>query len=344
MKKVISVSRRTDVPAFYGEWFMNRVRTGEAGWVNPYGGRKCAVSLKPADAGLFVFWSKNFAPFMRHLDELDRMGFRFYFHFTITGHPEQFESRVPPWREAAETAQQLADRYSPDHVIWRFDPVIFSSATPPSHVESVFSHIAPAVSGAVKRCYISYVDYYGKVQKNFESMAARTGVVFHADTELEEKIKERSPRAGDTFSFDLTMEKRIEFAARLADIAKPHGITLYSCCENYLHEGAPGIQQGHCVDAGLIAKLTRGEVTGLVRRPTRSGCGCFESCDIGAYDTCPHGCIYCYANVNKKTAAQKHEATMRNPHSFALGRNAPRHEFPEIRREPPPEQPEIDFR
>ncbi len=316
------------MPAFYGEWFMNRVRAGEAGYVNPYGGRKCAVSLRPEDTGFFVFWSKNFRPFLKYLDELDDMGFAFYFQFTITGHPALFEADVPPWRAAAETARELATRYSPEHVIWRFDPIIFSSITPPDYVETAFASIAASVAGATRRCFISYVDYYGKVQKNFESLAAETNVVFNVDAGLEEKMIARSSDSRGAFTFDLTKEQQVDFASRLAAIANQYDIQVYSCCEDFLTEYVTAIRKGHCVDAGLIAQLTDGEIAGLKPRPTREGCGCYESRDIGAYDTCPHGCVYCYANVNKRISAEKYAATLADSHSFALGRSSPRNEFP----------------
>jgi hypothetical protein len=126
MKQIISVSRRTDIPAFYGDWFMNRLNDGFAGVVNPFGGQRYIVSLKPQDVVCFVFWSKNFAPFLEDLKAIDRMGYKFYFNYTVTGLPTVFESNVDK-QTAIETLKQLSQMYSPRHINWRFDPIIISS-------------------------------------------------------------------------------------------------------------------------------------------------------------------------------------------------------------------------
>ncbi len=128
-KNIISISRRTDIPAFYSDWLMHRLRRGRAGYLNPFGGKKCAVSLLPEDVLFIVFWSKNYQPLLQHLDELDRMGYKFYFHFSITGQPKQLEVNTIPWEKAVEQAQQLSQRYSSQHVLWRFDPIVLSSVT-----------------------------------------------------------------------------------------------------------------------------------------------------------------------------------------------------------------------
>jgi len=115
MKRIISVSRRTDIPAFYGDWFMSRVKKGFAGVVNPYGGKKYIVSLKPEDVSCFVFWSKNFMPFLENLKILDELGYKFYFNYTVTGLPEVFETNLDK-QSAIESLKYLAKTYSPAHI------------------------------------------------------------------------------------------------------------------------------------------------------------------------------------------------------------------------------------
>jgi len=120
MKRIISVSRRTDIPAFYGDWFMNRLYEGFAGVVHPFGGQRYIVPLKPEDVVCFVFWSKNFTPFLKHLKTIENMGYKFYFNYTITGLPSVFESNVEK-QAAIESLKHLSKTYSPKHINWRFD-------------------------------------------------------------------------------------------------------------------------------------------------------------------------------------------------------------------------------
>ncbi|MFC1474761.1 DUF1848 domain-containing protein [bacterium] len=332
MKRIISVSRRTDVPAFYGDWFIKRVKEGAAGYVNPFGGKKYSVSLARDDVHCIVFWSKNYAPFFPRLEELHRMGFNFYFQFTITGLPESLEGNVPHWKEAVDTARRLAEMFSPNHVIWRFDPIVFSTETPPETILENFRSILKNISGSTRKCYFSFVDYYGKVRRNFEKLHLETGIRFRVDSALEEKFfgsggdQDSSP----AFVFDLTAEEQADFALTLAADAAEHDISLYSCCEDFLiTEKEPWILKGHCVDPELITEISGATPSGRLN-PTRKDCGCWESRDIGAYDTCPHGCVYCYANTNKKKAAEKFSRLQNSPDTFSLSYGKPREDFSDV--------------
>ena len=100
MTKIISVSRRTDIPAFYADWFMQRIKDGYAGHVNPYNGKPYLISLRPENVSCFVFWSKNYSPFIKYLPDLNKLGYNFYFNFTITGLPEKYELNLCPTQEA----------------------------------------------------------------------------------------------------------------------------------------------------------------------------------------------------------------------------------------------------
>lgn len=296
-KKIISVSRRTDIPAFYSEWFLNRLMEGFADYVNPFGGKRYRVSLKPEDVLCFVFWSKNYEPFLEPLEVIESMGYQSLFHFTITGLPEIFESNIVPTDVALEGLRTLSARYSPRHVIWRYDPIIISDKTPfDFHVKN-FERIASSLAGHVERCTFSYVDLYGKVQRNFRQFQKETGVNIN----------------------DPDLDTRVQLAGELVTIAKNYGIAMYTCCEDYLVGG--DIMKARCVDGELIEELVGVDTSHLKAKPTRKGCGCTESIDIGAYDTCPHGCIYCYANVNKAGARQAYENHDKN--SALLGYSEP---------------------
>ncbi len=292
MGRIISVSRRTDVPAFYGPWFMGRVREGFAGVVHPFGGKRCLVSLEPGDVACFVFWSKDFTPFVGHLDTLDRLGYRFYLHGTITGAPSVFESGVNK-PAALETLKHLSRRYSPKHINWRFDPIVLSSAGDADLYLREFAGLARELEGVVERCYFSFVMPYRKVDRNFRALERAQGIRIIPCAESE----------------------RIALAGRLAAIAQSHGIRMYSCCDESLVGDA--IQPAHCIDGALIEQLFYPQGLAWNEKPTRPGCGCTESLDLGTYDTCPHGCIYCYANASKAVARRAFE--QHDPSAAFLG-------------------------
>jgi len=277
MKKIISVSRRTDLPAFYGDWFMRRLKEGFAGVVNPFGGKKYIVSLRPQDVICFVFWSKNFSPFMDNLKIIKELGYKFYFNYTITALPELFENDVN--KEAAiEALKQLSEIYSPAHINWRFDPIILSSTYDRDFYIRAFEEFASELAGYVERCYFSFVTQYSKVKRNFREL---------------ERTKELGIK-------DCSEDCKVELANDLAAIAERYKISMFSCCGDYLVNDS--IKKAHCIDGGIIESLFFPDGLKYKDKPTRKECGCTASSDIGTYDTCPHGCVYCYANMNKQKA------------------------------------------
>ena len=167
---VISASRRTDIPAFYSEWFINLTRDGYVRWVNPFSRAVHRISLRPEDVIAFVLWSKNYAPLLPHPDELDARGYRMLFHFTINGLPRAFEPRVPDAPSMVECALSLSDRYGADAVLWRYDPVLLSSVTDRQYHLNRFRELCADLEGAVKRCYFSFVVFHRKVQRNTEAL------------------------------------------------------------------------------------------------------------------------------------------------------------------------------
>ncbi len=291
--KVISVSRRTDIPAFYSEWFINRIRAGYVRWMNPFSRAVYQVSLQPEDVSAIVFWSKGYAPLLPYLDELDAGGYRMLFHFTITGLPRVFEPRVPEVDESIRCARILSDRYGSEAVLWRYDPIILSNVTGQKYHIDRFAELCSGLAGAVRRCYFSFVMFYGKVLRNTESLKSETGIV----------------------CYDMALDDRMALASILADIAADHGIEMHSCCGDYLL--GEKIKKAHCVDADLLQRLFPDRIGDLSANPTRKECGCAESKDIGAYGTCPHGCVYCYANTNPQAAMRSH--WRHDPQSDVLG-------------------------
>lgn len=231
----------------------------------------------------FVLWSKNYTPLLPYLDELDEGDYRMLFHFTINGLPKVFEPRVPDTADLVACASNLSERYGAEAVLWRYDPVLISNITDRDYHLHRFRNLCIVLEGVVKRCYFSFTVFHRKVERNASALARETGIVLR----------------------ELPATDRIETASDLADIASEHGIELFTCCGDYL-VGAK-IRKAHCTDADLLRRLYPEKVRRLAAAPTRDGCGCCECTDIGAYDTCPHGCLYCYANSNATTALRNYE-------------------------------------
>lgn len=273
-RTVISASRRTDIPAFYTPWLLNRLKEGFALYKHPFTGKTFRVSLKSEDVHSIVFWSRDYAKLIPHLKELQEKGYRFYFQFTMTGHPRILDPNVISPEEAILQFRNLSRIFSPDHLQWRFDPLIITDVTPVEQLLLTFTDLAGKLKGAIRRCTISFAHFYGKVRRNLKVLEQERGVKHH----------------------EIPDEEKYEIAQRVAEIASDHDMKVYSCCCPNLVGGL--VHQAHCIDQEILRALfpdrtSRGKVT-----PTRKGCGCFSSRDIGAYNTCPQGCIYCYANTN----------------------------------------------
>lgn len=288
MSHVISASRRTDIPAFYADWFTRRLRAGSVTVLQPYTRRPFVVSLMPGDVSAFVFWSKNYAPLLSLLDAVEKTSRNLFFHFTITANRE-LEGAVPDYREAVRDFLFLCRRYGAERVLWRYDPVCVTDKLSFETHEERFAMLAEQLEGQVKKCVISFVHPYKKVLTNMA-------------------------KYGNQALVPLPEEVKRDYAARIALRAGAKGIRMYACCNDYLLSDSVG--KASCIDGAYLSKIFR---TPLDTRPAsmRKECACTRSFDIGAYDTCGHGCLYCYANTDKNRAGAarlKHD-----PSSNALG-------------------------
>jgi len=274
---IISASRRSDIPAFHADWFMTRIREGYFERVNPYNRRQVSrISLAPANVEAIVFWSKNPRPFLPHLAELDSRGYQYYFQFTLNPYGEEFEPGLPALRERIDTFRELAARIGPARVVWRYDPVILSSATPVAwHLEAV-EELAAALRGRAERLVISFLDFYGKVRSRLEKLHRSSGIAC-ADITLP------------------GMEAQLErLAAGMGRIGAAHGLSVFSCAEEVALERF-GIEHGSCIDGDMIRELRGGGGRFLRDKSQRPACRCARSVDMGVYDSCAYGCLYCYA-------------------------------------------------
>jgi hypothetical protein len=265
----ISASRRNDLPRFHTDAFFAARRAGAISYNGGYG-RSYTVSLRPEDVAGYLFWSKDFAPMLAHPDFPDLLARNnALFHFTIN-HAPALEPNVPPLSRRLDTLARLCERVGPERVLWRFDPICRYRDQSGRTVttDTAFFEIVPHVTAlGITRCYFSFMTSYTKLRNrpvHFEPIAT---------------------------------PHRLVIAEALRDEAAVAGITLYNCCNTDIHGAVAGIEQAHCVDERLLARTDRfGVHRPLKKRPTRRGCGCYESRDIGSYTPpCAHGCLYCYA-------------------------------------------------
>ena len=294
---IISASRRTDIPAFYADWFMERVREGFFYRVNPFNSRQVTgFSLKPEHVDAICFWTKDPRPLMPHLAELDERGLNYYFQFTLNPYDATFEPHLPPLGERIAAFRELAGRIGAERVIWRYDPVILTSVTPVKwHLEQT-ARLAGLLEGATRRMMFSFYDFYGRGEGRLGKALCGSGIAL-------EDITAPAHRC--------SLE---QIAGGFRNIADRHGLELYTCCEAADLQKF-GIQHGACIDGALLTRLFG---IGAVPkdRNQRAGCNCVESADMGSYNSCPFRCGYCYANFNERMIEEnikKHD-----PHSPAL--------------------------
>jgi hypothetical protein len=273
---IVSASRRTDIPAFLSAWLLGRLRAGFCEVVNPFSAQRQVVSLAAGDVSGFVLWTKDPGPLLAELDEVQARA-PFYVQFTITGHGAWLEPGVTPWQDAVEHARCLSARYGPAAVVWRFDPVVCTPATPAAEVVERFRRLARALEGAVEDCVISFMAPYRRQARAFAA-------------------------AGLTHQ-ELPAPERRALALELASVGREHGISLAACCTPDV--AGEGVGLSSCIDPARLRRLGAA-VAGPVREaPSRPGCHCARCVDIGAYDLCGGGCLYCYANRDHGLAARK---------------------------------------
>ncbi len=275
MRMIISASRRTDIPAFYAEWFINRIRAGYCTVPNPANPKMISyVSLNPDDVDVIVFWTRNPKPLIKRLAELDMRGFRYYFQYTILANPRIIDPKSPSTKPSVETFRSLADHIGPDRVMWRYDPIVITNQCSSHHHLEKISTIASSLRGYTKRLIISMLDTYKHTERRMRSLEAK----------------------GLRVSL-LNKERFHCFIKSIVEIAKANGMEIFSCAEENGLDRL-GVASGKCIDDRLIEKVFGIQVTHKKDPYQRPACGCVMSKDIGVYDTCPFNCVYCYATKN----------------------------------------------
>lgn len=272
---ILSVSRRTDIPNYYSEWFFNRIKDGFVYVRNPMNAHQISkIDITPNVVDAIVFWTKNPEPMLNRLDELTL--YEYYFQFTLTGYGKDMERNVPHKRERMiPVFQELSKKIGRQKVIWRYDPIIFTKKYTPEYHLKAFRQIAAALQGYTEKCVISFVDIYAKNKKNMELL--------------------------DSYQLDQTELK--EFAKKMSKIARENKMTIGSCAEN-IDLDECGIEHNCCIDKTLIESIIGCRLKGEKDKNQRQECGCLESIEIGTYHTCKNGCKYCYANDSEESVVK----------------------------------------
>ena len=328
---VVSASRATDIPAFYADWFFERLNKGYSVWTNPFNGKPSYVSYQ--NTRFIVFWSKNPKPLLKHLDELKQRGIGCYVQYTLNDYDEeQLERGVPPLEQRINTFRHLVEQLGVGAVVWRFDPLILTDRIDMDKLLEKITRIGDELKGYTEKLVFSFADIvsYRKVQSNLK----RNGINY----------------------IDWTKDQMVEFARRLVELNRSKGwnYILATCAEGMDLEG---VEHNHCVDDRLMvrfghhspelmkflgAELINVEYPdnvfaaledirvpeGAIRindniyavihnnnrdKGQRIACGCMKSKDIGEYNTCPHLCEYCYANSSKELALANWQLHKSNP-------------------------------
>lgn len=279
---IISASRRTDIPTYYSEWFLNRIREGYVLVRNPMNFHQISkINLLPEVVDGIVFWTKNPLPLLNRLSDL--AAYTYYFQFTLTAYGKDAEPNIPSKNHVIiPSFQKLSSLIGKDKIIWRYDPVFFNKTYTMEYHCKYFKILAEKLHKYTEKCTVSFLDIYRNTPHNMQCL----------------NIKPE------------TQQQQIELMQRFAQIAKEFGLKLDTCAEK-LNLDAFGIAHAHCIDKDRFEQIGNYKLTIAKDKNQRPECGCSSSIDIGAYNTCKNGCLYCYANYNNSTVTKNFE--MHNP-------------------------------
>jgi hypothetical protein len=275
---IISASRRTDIPTYYSEWFVNRIRAGYCEVRNPFNPKQISrIDLRPESVDAIVFWTRNPRPLLKYLNELDLRGYKYYFQYTLNNYPRIYESNRPTLESATETFVMLSKRIGSGKVIWRYDPILFTNDLTLDFHERNFGTIAERLAGSTRRVVISIIDDYKKTVRRLNKL--NVGYFPHQENSSKIEI----------------------LLKRIVQIANKYEMEVKSCAEpkdySYL-----GVLPGKCIDDELIRKELGVNIEYKKDKGQRAACRCTVSKDIGAVNTCLMGCKYCYATQSQQTA------------------------------------------
>lgn len=310
---IISASRATDIPTFYSDWFVDRWKKGYVKWINPFNQAPSYVSFK--DTRLVIFWTKNPKPLMQNLNFIEDNIKNFYFQFTLNDYKkEKMELKIPDLESRIDTFIELSEKLGKDKVVWRYDPLILSNEIGVDELLKKIEYIGGKLKNHTSKLVFSFVDInaYKKVISNLSETGAR--------------------------EFDI--DSKNQFALGLQQLNKKWNLDIGTCTESIDLEKY-NIKHNKCIDDDLIIKLFRRDKLlmkflgvedstpdlfnsefisnkKLKDKGQRSACGCIISKDIGQYNTCPHECLYCYANTNHEIALKNYKQHILSPNADTI--------------------------
>ena len=264
---ILHTGMRTDIPAFYAPWFVNRLREGEVCVRNPYDPTQVTrYRLDPSVVDLIAFCTKNPAPMLPHMDLLAPYGQ--FWYVTITPYGREIEPHVPAWQDVARAFRQLSDIVGMHAVGWRYDPILIDEHYSIEFHRQMFAQMAEELVGATEMVVISFLMRYAKTRRNFPE------------------------------SREVTHAERVELGAYIVETARAYGMSVYPCGGGRAELEQFGADVGGCMTPRIYEQALgrRLNFPHYVRQ--RKECDCYLGADIGAYDSCPHLCRYCYANTH----------------------------------------------
>lgn len=276
---IISASRRTDIPTYYSSWFFNRLKAGFVLVRNPMNAHQVSnITLAPDIVDGIVFWTKNPAPMLERIDDLKP--YTYYFQFTLNAYGKDVEPNIPSKNDCIiPTFQALAKKIGRERVIWRYDPIFFNQKYTFDYHVTYFERLCALLSGYTDKCTVSFLDLYKKTSRNTASIRP------------------------DIISDEL----KLKVMAAFSDITRKYRLRLDTCAED-LDFGKFGITHAHCIDKERFERIGSFRMNLDKDKSQRDACGCVSSVDIGSYNTCANGCLYCYANFNAEIAHRNVQA------------------------------------
>ena len=269
---IISASRRTDIPSFYSEWMLNRLKEEYVLVRNPMNIHQVSkIDLSPSVVDALVFWTKNPTPMLQHLDELK--DYIYYFQFTLSAYGPDVERNLPSKNKVIiPTFQKLSQEIGKEKVVWRYDPIFFNEQYTMQYHCKYFEVLASKLAGYTEKCTISFMDLYRNTERNIKPLNI---------------VKD-------------TREMQEELLQRFVEIARQYELYIDACAEiGDFHKF--GVEHAHCIDRERIERIGGFKLDVEKDTNQRAECGCVASIDIGAYNTCKNGCAYCYANYSSKS-------------------------------------------
>lgn len=310
---ILSVSRSTDIPAFYADWFFDRLRKGYAAWWNPFSGKKSYISFH--EVRLVVFWSKNPAPLLPYLHELDERGIGYYFQYTLNDYEQEgLEPNVPALDGRLDTFRRLSERVGMEKMLWRFDPLILTDRIGVADLLQKAGKIGDALLGYTQKLVFSFADI--GIYRSVKGNLGKAGVAYR----------------------EFSQADMLVWADGISRLNRKWGYELATCAEK-IGLSDFGIVHNKCIDDNLIARLFPsdrklmeyigaevqpaglfGEELSPATRPhalrdtgQRALCECIPAKSLGEYNTCPHLCVYCYANARPAQVASRYRTYLADP-------------------------------